>query len=108
MRLPTVWAAGPLSHPMITWPGLAASVQPNGCPPVPCFQDASNTWPVRQFTPVYWTTTVSPSATAGPVPLTRTFDTRLAGGLAPDGILMVGAAPVVLLTVGSPFPADTW
>src|SRR5215472_3934134 len=107
MRLPTVWLTRPLSHPLITWLGLAPMVKPNGWPPVPCFQDASNTWPVRQFTPVYWTTTVSPWATAGPVPLIRVFDTRLVGGL-PEGILMVGAAPLVSLTVGRPFPGEAW
>src|SRR5215472_10001089 len=103
-RLPTVCPARPLSQPGITWLGLAAMVKPNGCFR---FQDASNTWPLRQMAPVYWTTTVSPAATAGPVPLIRTLVVRFFGGL-PLGILIVGAAPAVAVTVGSePPPLDT-
>src|SRR5690348_4945885 len=73
------------------------------------FHDESNTEPSRQIAPTYWTTTVSPSATVGPVPLIRTWVVRFFGGF-PLGILIVGAAPGVAaaVTVGSlPPPCDT-
>src|SRR6516225_8513979 len=73
----------------MTWLGLAPMVKPNGWLR---FQDESNWYPLRQIAPVYWTTTVSPAATVGPVPLIRTFVVRLAGGF-PLGILIVRAAP---------------
>ena len=50
---------------------------------------------------MYWTTTVSPSATVGPVPLIRTYVVRLAGGFS-LGIVIVRAAPEApAVTVGS-------
>ena len=77
----------------------------------PRFQEASNTvpfpLPLRHSAPTYCTTTVWLALTAGPLPLTRTLVTSLAGGL-PDGTLIFGAAPAVAVTLGSaPPPLDT-
>src|SRR5215467_555332 len=103
-RLPTVWPIRPLSHPGMTWLGVAAMVKANGCCRV---QEASNTVPLRQMAPTYCTTTVCCLAMAGPVPLTSVLVTSLVGGLV-DGILIFGAAPVDAVTVGSgPPPLDT-
>src|SRR5579872_720500 len=68
------------------------------------FQLASKTWPVRQFTPVYWTTMNWPDWTFGPVPWISVLVVMPFGGLF-FGIVIVGCAVVVSLTVGRPDPA---
>src|SRR5215813_8305877 len=98
-RLPTVWPTRPLSQPGMTWLGLLPMMKLNGWSR---FQEASNTvplpLPLRHSTP-----TDCLALTTGPLPLTRTLVTSLAGGL-PDGTLILGAAPVVAVTLGSPLP----
>ena len=65
--------------------------------------------PVRQISPTYWVTTVWPLATTGPVPLTRVLVTSDVGAFFDVGIVMVGAAPGLAVTLGSePPPLDTW
>src|SRR5205823_2636377 len=107
-RLPTVWPVRPLSQPGMTWLGFLPMMKLNGWPR---FQEASNTepspLPVRHSAPTYCTTTVWLALTAGPLPLTSTLVTSLAGGW-PDGTLIFGAAPAAAVTLGSaPPPLDT-
>src|ERR1700744_5413960 len=96
-RLPTVCPTRPVSQPGMTWLGVAPILKLYGRLRD---QDESNTVPVRQLTPVYWATTSSPLVTVAPVPLIRVLETSVLGGVTPLGILIVGAAPVVALTVG--------
>src|SRR2546430_14420780 len=104
IRLPTVWPVRPLSQPGMTWLGLLPMTKLNGWPR---FQEASNTvpfpLPLRHSAPTYCTTTVWLALTAGPLPLTRTLVTSLAGGL-PDGTLIFGAAPAAAVALGSAPP----
>src|SRR5581483_2606961 len=103
-RLPTFTPTNPLSQPGMTWLGEAPMVKPNGCP---CCQEASNTVPLRQIAPTYWTTSVSPLATAGPVPATSVLTVSLDGGWL-DGIVILGWVPAVAETLGSePPPLET-
>src|SRR5262249_57541337 len=103
-RLPTVWPVRPLSQPGMTWLGFLPMMKLNGWSR---FQEASNTvplpLPLRHSAPTYCTTTVWLALTAGPVPLTRTLVTSLAGGL-DAGTLIFGAAPAAAGTLGSPPP----
>src|SRR5579863_1848520 len=102
-RLPTDCPVRPVSQPVITCDGDASMMKPNGA--AFCHDD-ENVWPVRQMTPVYCTTTLSPLTTFGPVPCASVFVTSLDGGLAPLGIVTVGGSPG--LTVGRlPPPDDT-
>src|SRR5579875_2482096 len=102
-RLPTFCPVRPVSQPEITWDGLASMVKPNGSP---FCQEAEKTLPVRQMTPEYCTTTLSPLVTVAPVPCRRTFVTRLVGAALPFGMVTVGGSSEV--TVGRlPPPLQT-
>ena len=89
----------------MTWLGVAPIVKPNG---VPRDHDESKTLLVRQIAPTYWLTTVWPLATTGPLPLTRVLTTSPVGGFPDFGMVIVGAAPGLAVTLGSePPPLDT-
>src|SRR5215469_4320639 len=106
-RLPTGMPASPLLRPGSTcWPPTwkpsrwPAALWADG-------QEASNTLPVRQLTPTYCVTTVSPLASLGPEPLISVVTESLAGGVF-FGTEMTGAWPAVAVTDGSlPPPVDT-
>src|SRR5215469_4450063 len=70
-------------------------------------QDSLKTLLVRQFTPTYWATTVSPATSLGPLPLIRVVTLSLLGGVF-FGTLTAGAWPVLLDTVGSVPPPCEW
>jgi hypothetical protein len=77
----------PWDQPGITW----SSEKVTGWPS-PSFHEASNCWPVDQATPTYWTVTLSPGATAAPVPVMRSVLSRPEGGV-PVGTVTVGLVP---------------
>src|SRR5215469_1920601 len=105
--LPTGTPASPLLRPGSTC--CPPTWKLSRCPAASCADghEASNTLPVRQLTPTYCVTTVSPLASFGPEPLIRVVTDSLAGGVF-FGTEMTGAWPVVAVTDGSlPPPADT-
>src|SRR6201987_4211831 len=97
-RLPTGWPTSPVSQPLMTWPTPIWVVY--GCLRV---QEESNTFLVRQMTPVYWTITSWLLFTFGPVPLIRALTWRVFGALL-AGMVMTGALPAAVVTVGSAPP----
>src|SRR3954452_2199890 len=74
----------PWSQPGMTSP--APSVNLNGSFRL---QDASNSAPVLNATPTYWTDTLSPSLAALPLPLTMSRASSFVGG-EPDGLGISG------------------
>src|SRR5258708_9053504 len=104
-RLATGWPTRPGSQPLMTCPSPITTV--NG---VLRDQEESKTWPVRQFTPVYWTARFWPFFTTAPVPLIRVLTWRVFGVVTLAGTLTVGPAVLAAagaVTVGSePPPFD--
>src|SRR5215469_4310706 len=97
-RLPTFWPTSPVSQPLMTWPTPIGVVY--GWLRA---QEESNTFLVRQMTPVYCTISSSPLFTFGPVPAIRGLTSRVFGGVL-AGMVMTGALPDAVVTVGSEPP----
>ncbi len=120
----SVWSANWPSVPVnpasggrtsITWEPTVCSTMPSSQPvgrdPTPIGKDAgslpstqveSNTLPVDQLTPTYWTVTIWPASTCGPSPRRIGWDTASVGGAVSGGIVTVGRPSGAQLTVGSP------
>src|SRR5580693_3260125 len=97
-RLPTVWPTSPVSQPLMTWPTPISVVY--GCLRV---QEEPNTFLVRQMTPGYCTISSWLLFTTGPVPLIRVLTVDDFGGELAE-MVMTGALPAAVVTVGSASP----
>src|SRR5690348_9567250 len=103
-RLPTVWPARPVSHPVITCDGDAPMTKPNG---EPDDQEEAKIFLLRQMQPAYCAMTNWPLTSVGPLPLISVLLTSAEGGLF-DGIAIAGALPVWGVIVGRlPPPLDS-
>src|SRR5215469_15475381 len=98
--LPTVTPASALLRPGSTW--FPPAWKLSSCPAALCAdgQDVANCLPVRQLTPTYCATTVSPLATFGPEPWISVVTDSFEGGEF-FGTVTTGAWPGFAVTDGS-------